>query len=86
MCKNPGRSGKQARLRELANDDMLSSALKGKIKRDMNAIARGTWKTIRVPNGYELDHRIGYEAQKGYSYLYGDLNMIRQHRIHHTIF
>ena len=86
MCKNPGRTKKQARLRELADDDKLSSALRGEIKRDMNAIARGTRKTIRVPTGYEMAHRIGYEARNGYSYLYSDLNIIRQHRLHHKIF
>ena len=87
MCaKNVGRTGKQARLRELANDDKLSSALRGDIKRDMNAIARGTRKTIRVPSGYELAHRIGYEARKGYSYRYSNLNFIRQHRMHHRYF
>mgnify|MGYP002377313386 FL=1 len=36
-----GRRGKQARLRELANDDKLSSALRGEIRRDINEIKRG---------------------------------------------
>ena len=81
-----GRSGKQARLRELANDDKLSSALRGEIKRDINAIARGQRTTIRVPQGYQLSHRIGYSARQGYSYAYSDLNTIAGHKLHHKIF
>ena len=86
MCKNPGRAGKQARLRELANDDKLSSALKGEIKRDMNMIARGQRTTIRVPSGYNLSHRIGYSAKDGFSYAYSDLQTIVGHKLHHAIF
>lgn len=58
-----GRTGKQARLCELANDDKLSSALRGEVKRDLNAIARGQRTTIRVPQGYQLSYRIGYSAR-----------------------
>lgn len=81
-----GRSGKQARLRELANDDKLSSALRGEIKRDLNAIARGQRTTIRVPQGYQLAHRIGYPARNGYDYLYSDLKTIAGHKLRHKIF
>ena len=82
----PGRTGKQARLRELAEDDKLSSSLRGEIKRDMNQIARGKRKTIRVPSGYQMSHRIGYPARKGFSYKYSDLNTIAGHRLHHKVF
>ena len=85
-CKNLGRAGKQARLRELANDDKLSSALRGEIKRDMNMIARGQRKTIRVPSGYNLAHRIGFSAKNGFSYAYSDLQTIVAHKLHHFIF
>ena len=81
-----GRMGKQARLRELANDDKLSSALRGEIKRDINQMKRGKRTNIRVPSGYELSHRMGYPARKGYSYKYADLNIKKQHRKHHSIF
>ena len=86
LCKNPGRAGKQARLKELVNDDKLSSALRGEIKRDINAIARGQRTTIRVPQGYNLSHRIGFSANQGYGYAYSDLNTISAHRLHHKIF
>ncbi|MEK4178143.1 polymorphic toxin type 8 domain-containing protein [Aeribacillus sp. FSL K6-1121] len=59
-----GRRGKQARLRELANDDKLSSALRGEIR-------------------YELAHRRGYEARKGYGYEHSDIQTIRNHRTQH---
>ena len=85
-CKNPGRLGKQARLRELANDDKLSSTLRGEIKRDLNMIARGQRRTIRVPQGYNLAHRIGFSAKNGYSYAYSDLQPIVMHKLHHYIF
>lgn len=83
---NAGRSNKQARLRQLANGDKLSSALRGEIKRDINQIKRGKRKTIRVPQGYDLSHRIGYSAKKGYSYDYADLNMRSVHRLYHRFF
>ncbi len=84
-CSNPGRSGKQARLRELANDDKLSSSLRGEIKRDMNLIKQGKRRTIRVPKGYELAHRVGFSAKDGFSYAYSDLMPIDLHRKQHAI-
>lgn len=85
-CNNVGRSGKQARLRELAYDDKLSSSLRGEIKRDMNMIARGKRKLIRVPQGYNLAHRIGHSAKDGFSYAHSDLQTIAGHLLHHRIF
>ena len=82
----PGRNGKQQRLRELASDDKLSSALRGEIKRDINAIERGQRNTIRVPAGYELSHRNGFPARKGFGYDHSDLKTIAGHRRHHKIF
>lgn len=78
-----GRGGKQARLRELANDKKLSRSLRGEIKRDINAIKRGKRTSIRVPKGYHLRHRYGYEAKKGYGYKYSDLQTIKSHRTQH---
>lgn len=86
MCKVPGKSGKQARLKELMNDDKLPRHIRGELKRDFNAIQRGTRRTIRVPQGYDLSHRIGQSARKGYSYAHSDLNMRAQHLQHHKVF
>ena len=80
------RAGKQARLRELANDDKLSSALRGEIKRDINMIARGQRTTIRVPKGYNLAHRIGCSAKNGYGYAHSDLQTIARRKLHHMVF
>ena len=80
-----GRSGKQARLREIAKDDKVSSALKGEIIRDINEIQRGKRKNIRVPSGYQMAHRRGYEARKGYGYEFSDLNTIENHKRQHKI-
>ena len=80
-----GRSGKQKRLREILNDTKVSSALRGEILRDINEILRGKRKNIRVPSGYEMAHRRGYEARKGYGYEYSDLNTIENHKRQHKI-
>ncbi|WP_218015221.1 polymorphic toxin type 8 domain-containing protein [Brevibacillus dissolubilis] len=78
-----GRSGKQARLRELAKDDKVSSSLRGEIKRDVNEIKIGKRKNIRVPQGYQLAHRRGYEARKGYGYEHSDLQITKNHKTQH---
>ena len=83
---NPGRKNKQPRLKQLSEDDKVSSALRGEIKRDLNQIARGKRKTVRVPSGYQLSHRNGFPARKGYDYMYTNLLMAKQHRMHHSVF
>jgi Bacterial toxin 8 len=80
-----GRGGKQARLRELANDDKVSSAIRGEIKRDKNEISRGKRSNIRVPTGMDLAHRRGKEARKGYSYKHSDLQGKDLHQLQHKI-
>lgn len=82
----PGRKNKQKRLKQLAKDDKVSSALKGEIKRDLNQVARGKRKTVRVPSGYQLSHWNGFSAKNGYDYMHSNLLMAKQHRIHHAIF
>ena len=67
VTKSAGRSGKQARLKQLADDPNVSSADRGWIKQEMNQIQRGTRKNVRVPPGKNLAHRRGFEAKKGYS-------------------
>ncbi|WP_282156222.1 polymorphic toxin type 8 domain-containing protein [Cytobacillus gottheilii] len=83
--KYKGRSGKQAKLRELANDDKVSRSLRGEIKRDINLIKKKKRKTIRVPKGYNLAHKTGFEARKGYGYKHTRLQEIRGHRNYHKI-
>jgi hypothetical protein len=76
-----GRTADQTRLRQLAKDPKLSSSLRGWIKQELNQIRRGTRSWIRRPPGYELAHWRGYEASKGYNYLYSSLNTIELHDI-----
>ena len=83
--KKKGRGGQQKRLKEIAKDDKVSSALRGEIKRDINEIKSGKRNNIRVPNGYEMAHRRGYEARNGYGYEHSDLQMISNHRTQHKI-
>ncbi len=97
--KNVGRSGRQARLRELANDPKISSADRGWIRQEMNQIERGKRRSIRLPGssrkrtnegreyggpgGKELAHRRGFEAQKGHSYKHSDLQDKDLHKLQH---
>jgi len=84
-CSNPGRAGKQARLRELANDPNVSSADRGWIQQELNAIERGQRTTIRVPPGKNLAHERGFEAKYGYGYDHSNLQDIDLHRLQHRI-
>ncbi|MGS0468150.1 RHS repeat-associated core domain-containing protein [Cobetia marina] len=61
---SPGRSGKQARLREIGLDPKQPSHVRGWIEQEQNSIANGTRRNIRNPPGYQLAHRRGYEAKK----------------------
>ncbi|MGR9116091.1 MAG: RHS repeat-associated core domain-containing protein [Gammaproteobacteria bacterium] len=81
--KNAGRTGKQKRLRDLAKDDKVSSADRGWIKQEMNAIERGDRKNIRNPPGKDMSHERGREAAKGYDYEYSNLQDRDLHKIQH---
>jgi RHS repeat-associated protein len=83
VAKSAGRSGKQARLKELANDPKLGSADRGWIKQEQNAIERGNRKTIRNPPGKDLAHERGREAAKGYGYEHSNLQDRDLHRLQH---
>ncbi|PLK42112.1 polymorphic toxin type 8 domain-containing protein [Emticicia sp. TH156] len=78
-----GRSGKQERLKEIANDPKASSADRGWIKQDMNEIAKGKRENIRNPPGKDLAHERGREAAKGYSYEHSNLQDRDLHRQQH---
>ncbi|TZG00042.1 RHS repeat-associated core domain-containing protein (plasmid) [Chryseobacterium panacisoli] len=78
-----GRTGKQARLRELAEEPKLGKADKGWLKSDINKVAQGKRTTIRNPPGKDLAHERGREAAKGYSYKYSHLQDRTLHRKQH---
>jgi hypothetical protein len=78
-----GRGGKQVRLRELADDPMVSSADRGWIKQEMNQIERGTRKNIRNPPGKDLAHERGREAAKGFGYEHSNLQDRDLHKLQH---
>ena len=83
VVKKVGRSGKQARLKELANDPKLGKADRGWIKQEQNAIERGSRKSIRNPPGKDLAHERGREAAKGYDYGNSNLQDRDLHRLQH---
>ncbi|WP_243292303.1 DNRLRE domain-containing protein [Bacillus sp. FJAT-47783] len=83
LAKKVGRQGKQARLKALLNDSRMPRHIRGWIKQELNSIKRKNRKTIRVPRGYHLAHKRGYEARKGYGYRYSDIQIIRNHKTQH---
>lgn len=78
-----GRSGKQARLRELVNDPRISSRDRGWIRQELNQITRGKRNNIRVPIGKNLGHRRGFEAKRGFDYRHSQLQDIDLHKLQH---
>jgi RHS repeat-associated protein len=83
--KGNGRGGKQERLNELGKDPKTSSADRGWIKQDQNAIKDGKRDTVRVPPGKNMAHARGREASKGYSHTTSpsSLQNIQNHRTQH---
>jgi RHS repeat-associated protein len=78
-----GRSGRQARLKELSKDDKLGAADKGWLQQEMNSIERGQRASIRNPPGTELAHERGREAAKGYDYSRTQLQDRDLHKLQH---
>ena len=64
-----GHSGRQQRLRQLVNDPNVSSANRGWIKQEINAINRGSRSSIRNPPNTILAHPRGREAAKGFNHV-----------------
>ncbi len=58
------RAGRQAKLREIANDPKASSADRGWIKNEQRQIEQGNRTSIRNPLGKELAHERGREAAR----------------------
>lgn len=75
QTKPSGRAGAQQRLREIAADPNTSSADRGWIRQETNAIDRGTRETIRNPPGKQLAHTRGREAAKGYDHVESPSNL-----------
>ena len=78
-----GRTGRQARLRELGNDSKLGKADRGWIKQERNNMKRKNRSTIRNPIGKVLAHPRGKEAAKGYSYKESQLQLESNHKLQH---
>ena len=91
---NVGRSGKDARLRELANDPKLGKADKGWLKQEINSVKNGSkrmskdgtlkpQKNIRNPPGKDLAHPRGQRAKDGNSYKNAKLQDKDLHKLEH---
>ncbi|MES9851977.1 MAG: RHS repeat-associated core domain-containing protein [Candidatus Thiodiazotropha sp. L084R] len=92
--KSSGRSGKQARLREMMNDPKVSSADRGWLKNDARHIKYGNKSGLRIPRngrkspgrkgkdkGYELAHPHEAPASKGNSYSGSKLKNHADHKV-----
>lgn len=85
-----GRTGKQAKLKKLADDPNVSSADRGWINQEKNAIARksknkegNVKKHVRNPPGKDLAHERGREAAKGFGYEHSNLQDNDLHDLQH---
>ncbi|MDE5794744.1 MAG: hypothetical protein K2I08_08485 [Muribaculaceae bacterium] len=76
-----GRSGRQARLKELGNDPKLGKADRGWIKQEQKLIQDGKRKVIRNPKGKVLALPRGKEAAKGYSYKEAQFQLESNHKL-----
>ena len=79
--KQPGRNGRQSRLKEIGDDPNQPSHVRGWIQQEKNANRPG----IRNPPGYQLAHKRGFEARKGYGYEYSDLQGTDIHKVQHKV-
>ena len=92
-AKGAGRSGKQERLRELAEDPKVSSADRGWIKNEMRHIETGNRTSIRNPRnsrnsphtdgGTVLAHPQGKRAADGHSYKEAVIQDSDLHKLEH---
>jgi len=90
-AKNIGRSGRQARLRALANDPKLGSADRGWFKNEMRRIKNKGRGAIRMPGnsrnskgpGKVLAHERGREADKGFSFKHANMQDTDLHKLQH---
>ncbi|MEH0713599.1 RHS repeat-associated core domain-containing protein [Vibrio owensii] len=80
-----GNQNRQQRLKDLANDDKVSSVDRGWVKQEMNEVAAGKKGHIRNPPGKDLAHERGREAKKGYGYEHANLQNRKDHRAQHKL-
>jgi hypothetical protein len=82
--KNKGRGGRQQRLKSLADDDRAPKHVRGYIKTQMrHRKTNGRKRHLTNPPGFDLAHKRGYEARKGYNYSYTVLQNKANHKLQH---
>ena len=80
-----GKQSREQRLRDLVNDDKVSSADRGWIQQELNEVAAGKKSHIRNPPGKDLAHERGRENAKGYGYEHANLQNRADHRAQHKL-
>ena len=80
-----GKQNRQQRLKDLVDDDKVSSSDRGWIKQEMNEVARGKKGHLRNPPGKDLAHERGRENAKGFGYEHAHLQNRKDHRTQHKL-
>jgi hypothetical protein len=78
-----GKQTRERRLKDVVNDDRVSSADRGWIRQEINEVAAGKKSHLRNPPGKDLAHERGREAAKGYGYEHANLQDRATHRRQH---
>ncbi|WDE09011.1 hypothetical protein SG34_029975 [Thalassomonas viridans] len=80
-----GKQNRNQRLKDLVNDDKVSSADRGWIKQEMNEVAARKKNHLRNPPGKDLAHERGRENAKGYGYEHAHLQNRKDHKSQHKL-
>lgn len=80
-----GKQNREQRLKDLVNDDKVSSADRGWIRQEMNEVKAGKKGHLRNPPGKDLAHERGRENAKEYGYEHAHLRNRRDHRSQHKL-
>ncbi len=80
-----GKQSRTQRLKDLVNDDKVSSADRGWIRQEMNEVAAGKKGHLRNPPEKDLAHERGRENAKGYGYEHVHLQNRKDHRSQHKL-
>jgi hypothetical protein len=67
------------------HDPNAPRRVRGWLRQEAKAISNGKRHQMRVPPGYELAHRRGFEARKGFGYEHTVLQGIDLHKLQHKV-
>lgn len=84
LSKNfKGKQTRGQRLKDLKEDEKVSSADRGWITQELNEVKQGKKSHLRNPPGKDLAHERGREAAKGYGYEHAHIRDRKDHKKQH---